>query len=259
MMVEAGFRRVFIGIETPVPASLQECQKYQNTHGDLVEMIRTIQRSGLEVMGGFIVGFDNDPREIFELQFDFIQKTGIAAAMVGLLSALPKTQLYHRLLGEGRLDAVTTGNNTEAVLNFIPKLDREFLIDGYRRLMRTLYEPTTYYRRVLTFLAEYRPSGPKLPLTLRDVRAFVKSLWIMGVLHHGRPRVLEVSGDGPASAPAETAVGDVAGDPRVSLSDGGKGTVAGMVHERNKSARAETEVVRFNGRRRHFCQKRSPS
>ena len=186
MMVEAGFRRVFVGIETPVPESLQECQKYQNTHGDLVEMIRTIQRSGLEVMGGFIIGFDNDPREIFELQFDFIQKTGIAAAMVGLLSALPKTQLYHRLLGEGRLEATTTGNNTEAVLNFVPKLDREFLLDGYRRLMRTLYEPTIYYRRVLVFLGEYRPSGPKLRLTTRDVRAFFKSLWIMGVLHRGR-------------------------------------------------------------------------
>ena len=169
-----------------MPASLQECQKYQNTHGDLVEKIRTIQRSGLEVMGGFIVGFDNDPREIFELQFDFIQRTGIAAAMVGLLSALPKTQLYHRLLGEGRLEAATTGNNTEAVLNFVPKLDREFLIDGYRRLMRTLYEPNTYYRRVLTFLGEYRPNGPKLRLTLLDVEALFKSLWIMGVLHHGR-------------------------------------------------------------------------
>jgi hypothetical protein len=106
--------------------------------------------------------------------------------MVGLLSALPKTQLYHRLLGEGRLEAATTGNNTEAVLNFVPKLDREFLLDGYRRLMRTLYEPATYYRRVLTFLGEYSPSGPKLPITLRDIRAFVKSLWIMGVLHHGR-------------------------------------------------------------------------
>jgi radical SAM superfamily enzyme YgiQ (UPF0313 family) len=186
LMATAGFHRVFLGIETPVPASLQECQKYQNTHGDLVEKIRTIQRSGLEVMGGFIVGFDNDPREIFELQFDFIQKTGIAAAMVGLLTALPKTQLYHRLLGEGRLDSAATGNNTEAVLNFIPKLDREFLIDGYRRLMRTLYEPSTYYRRVLVFLGEYRPNGPKLRLTLLDVRAFFKSLWIMGVLYRGR-------------------------------------------------------------------------
>jgi radical SAM superfamily enzyme YgiQ (UPF0313 family) len=186
LMVAAGFRRVFIGIETPVPESLREAQKYQNTHGDLVEMIRTVQRSGMEVMGGFIVGFDNDPKEIFQLQYDFIQKTGIAAAMVGLLTALPKTQLYHRLLGEGRLDTVSTGNNTEAVLNFIPKLDRDFLVAGYKRLMSTLYEPTTYYRRVLTFLGEYRPRGPKLQLTLNDVRALLKSLWIIGVLHHGR-------------------------------------------------------------------------
>jgi radical SAM superfamily enzyme YgiQ (UPF0313 family) len=186
LLAAAGFRRVFMGIETPVPESLREAQKYQNTHGDLVEMVRKVQRSGLEVMGGFIVGFDNDPKEIFQLQYDFIQKTGIAAAMVGLLTALPKTQLYHRLLGEGRLDTVTTGNNTEAVLNFIPKLDREFLISGYKRLMWTLYEPTTYYRRVLTFLNEYRPHGPKLALTLTDVRAFLRSLWIMGVLHRGR-------------------------------------------------------------------------
>ena len=99
---------MFIGIETPVPESLREAQKYQNTHGDLVEMVKTVQRSGMEVMGGFIVGFDNDPQEIFQLQYDFIQKTGIAAAMVGLLTALPKTQLYHRLLGEGRLDTKST-------------------------------------------------------------------------------------------------------------------------------------------------------
>jgi radical SAM superfamily enzyme YgiQ (UPF0313 family) len=186
LMVSAGFHRVFIGIETPVPESLREAQKYQNTHGDLVEMVRTVQRSGMEVMGGFIVGFDNDPQEIFQLQYDFIQKTGIAAAMVGLLTALPKTQLYHRLLGEGRLDTKSTGNNTEAVLNFIPKLDREFLISNYKRLMWTLYEPTTYYRRVLTFLHEYRPRGPRLQLTLGDLRAFFRSLWVMGVLHRGR-------------------------------------------------------------------------
>ena len=186
LMVTAGFRRVFIGVETPVPETLREAQKYQNTHGDLAEKIRIVQRSGMEVMGGFIIGFDNDPKDIFQLQFDFIQKTGIAAAMVGLLTALPKTQLYHRLLGEGRLDTASTGNNTEAVLNFIPKLDREFLVSGYKRLMWTLYEPTTYYRRVLTFLGEYRPRGPRLRLTLQDVRPFLKSLWIMGVLHKGR-------------------------------------------------------------------------
>jgi radical SAM superfamily enzyme YgiQ (UPF0313 family) len=186
LMVAAGFRSVFIGIETPAPESLREAQKFQNTHGDLAEKVRTVQRSGLEVMGGFIVGFDHDPREIFQLQYDFIQKTGIAAAMVGLLTALPKTQLYHRLLGEGRLNASSTGNNTEAVLNFIPKLDREFLISGYKRLMRNLYEPGTYYRRALTFLDEYRPRGPALQLTGTDVRAFFRSLWVMGVLHRGR-------------------------------------------------------------------------
>jgi radical SAM superfamily enzyme YgiQ (UPF0313 family) len=186
LMAAAAFRRVFIGIETPVPESLVECQKYQNTHGDLVEKIKTVQRSGMEVMGGFIVGFDHDPQEIFQLQYDFIQKTGIAAAMVGLLTALPKTQLYHRLLGEGRLDTSSTGNNTEAVLNFIPKLDREFLINNYKRLMWTLYEPRTYYRRVLTFLNEYAPRGPKLKLTKDDFYAFFRSLWMMGILHRGR-------------------------------------------------------------------------
>lgn len=186
LMVQAGFRSVFVGIETPAVESLREAHKFQNTHGDLAEKVQTIQRNGMEVMGGFIVGFDHDPHEVFELQFDFIQKTGIAAAMVGLLTALPKTRLYHRLSGEGRLDAKSTGNNTEAVLNFVPKLDREYLLSGYKWLMWKLYEPNTYYRRALTFLTEYRPSGPKLRLTVGDLRAFVRSMWVMGVLHRGR-------------------------------------------------------------------------
>ena len=186
LMVEAGFRSVFVGIESPNPASLMECNKMQNVGRDLSEAIRTIQRSGLEVMGGFIVGFDNDPREIFDLLFDFIQRSGVATAMVGLLTALPKTRLYHRLLGEGRLSANATGNNTEAVLNFVPKLDREFLLNGYRQLMKSLYEPRTYYQRVLTFLSEHRTRGPRMPLTWNNLRALVRSLWTMGVLHGGR-------------------------------------------------------------------------
>ena len=140
----------------------------------------------MEVMGGFIIGFDNDPQDIFELQYDFIQKTGISNAMVGLLTALPKTQLYHRLLGEGRLDTKSSGNNTEAVLNFAPKLDRDFLISNYKRLMKTLYEPRVYYARVLTFLNEYGPRGPKLKLTGEDIYAFFRSMWMMGVMHRGR-------------------------------------------------------------------------
>ncbi len=186
LMARAGFRRVFLGIETPNATSLEECQKQQNTRRDMAEAIRTIQASGMEVMGGFIVGFDNDPENIFELQYDFIQRTGIVTAMVGLLMALPKTQLYNRLVHEGRLRADASGNNTQAVLNFEPKLDREFLIAGYRRLMRTLYQPKAYYQRVLTFLANYHPQGPRSRLTWNDFRAFLRSMWLMGVWHRGR-------------------------------------------------------------------------
>jgi radical SAM superfamily enzyme YgiQ (UPF0313 family) len=186
LMVKAGFRRVFLGIETPVPASLRECNKVQNTRTELAESVRTIQRAGMEVMGGFIVGFDSDPVDIFERQYDFIQRTGIAAAMVGLLTALPKTRLYQRLLGEGRLEAASTGNNTEGSLNFVTKLDRSYLIGGYRRLMRALYEPRAYYQRALVFLGEYRLRGPRLQPTWRDVRTLLKTMWVMGVVHKGR-------------------------------------------------------------------------
>jgi radical SAM superfamily enzyme YgiQ (UPF0313 family) len=186
LMVEAGFNRVFLGIETPHPASLAECQKRQNVGRDLAGAVRTIQHAGIEVMGGFIVGFDNDPAHVFELQYDFIQRTGIVTAMVGLLTALPQTRLYRRLVREGRLRNVSTGNNTEAVLNFEPTLGREFLIAGYRRLMQSLYEPTSFYQRALTFLAECAPSCESPRLTRQDVQAFIKSLWLLGVCYKGR-------------------------------------------------------------------------
>jgi radical SAM superfamily enzyme YgiQ (UPF0313 family) len=186
LMSEAGFRRVFLGIETPNASSLDECQKHQNKQLDLAEAIRVIQKAGMEVMGGFIVGFDSDPENIFDLQFDFIQRTGIATAMVGLLTALPKTQLYERLVREGRMRESATGNNTEAALNFESKLDRNFLISGYRDLMKSLYQPDSYYQRVLTFLGNYRPTGPQNRLSWCDFKAFLKSLWLMGVVHKGR-------------------------------------------------------------------------
>jgi radical SAM superfamily enzyme YgiQ (UPF0313 family) len=97
LMVEAGFTKVFVGIETPSVESLEECHKVQNRGRDLVEVVRTLQRHGLEVMGGFIVGFDNDGWDIFKRQFEFIQRSGVVTAMVGLLTALPQTRLYHRL------------------------------------------------------------------------------------------------------------------------------------------------------------------
>ena len=106
--------------------------------------------------------------------------------MVGLLTALPETRLYRRLMKEGRLLGESTGNNTQATLNFRPKLDREFLVNGYRELMKELYEPRNYYRRIRTFLEHNRPSGPRLRLAWSDFQAFVKSLWLLGVWHRGR-------------------------------------------------------------------------
>src|SRR5205085_4491707 len=142
LMRRANFRRGFLGIETPVEASLKEAQKGQNTRRDLLESVRKIQAYGLEVMAGFIVGFDNDPEDIFERQIEFIRESAIPLAMVGLLTALPDTQLWRRLEREGRLlgdDA--SGNNTVATLNFIPKMDVDKLVSGYQRIMRTIYKP----------------------------------------------------------------------------------------------------------------------
>lgn len=186
LMVRAGFRRVFLGIETPHSASLDECHKVQNARRDLAESVRTIHRAGIEVMGGFIVGFDSDPREIFDLQYDFIQRTGIATAMVGLLTALPKTKLHERLAHAGRLLAGSTGNNTQASLNFIPALESDYLTEGYRWLMQALYDPPRYYARVLTFLREYRLPAGLVRIDPQEWGAFFKSLWWLGIRHSGR-------------------------------------------------------------------------
>lgn len=185
LMVQAGFKKVFVGLETPLPESLAECGKTQNKKRDLASAVATLQRAGLEVMGGFIVGFDNDPPEIFGLQYEFIQRSGVATAMVGLLTALPQTALHRRLAREGRLLGASAGNNTGAVLNFVPRLDRELLIEGYRALMRRLYEPASYYRRIRNFLARYRPRGPQPRLAGADVAAFLRSLWLLGVRERG--------------------------------------------------------------------------
>jgi radical SAM superfamily enzyme YgiQ (UPF0313 family) len=186
LMVEAGFKKVFLGIETPSVEGLEECGKSQNRKRDLAESVKTLQQAGLEVMGGFIVGFDSDPQDIFARQFEFIQRTGVVTAMVGLLTALPETALYRRLVREGRILAETGGNNTDAVLNFVTRLDREFMISGYRDLMRKLYAPGNYYRRIRAFLRSFEPRGPARRLSPSDVKAFLKSLWLLGMWQRGR-------------------------------------------------------------------------
>ncbi len=186
LMVEAGFTKVFVGIETPSVEGLEECRKLQNRGRDLVQAVRLLQQRGLEVMGGFIVGFDSDKTDIFKRQFEFIQRSGVVTAMVGLLTALPQTRLYNRLKTEGRLEAETSGNNTDTALNFKPRLSREFLQSGYRDLMKKLYEPKVYYQRVRTFLQNHKTSAPALRLSPADLMAFVKSLWLLGVWYRGR-------------------------------------------------------------------------
>jgi len=160
-MRRAGFRRVFLGIETPVAESLKEAQKGQNLRGDLLESVKKIQSYGMEVMGGFIVGFDHDPDDIFERQINFIRESAIPLAMVGLLTALPDTQLWRRLEREGRLLAESTGNNTDCSLNFVPKMDAARLVDGYKSILRTIYSPSEYYQRALDCLKRVAQMAPE--------------------------------------------------------------------------------------------------
>jgi len=181
MMVEAGFVKVFVGIETPSAEALVECRKMQNQGRDLISVVKILQQSGLEVMGGFIVGFDNDPPDIFQRQYEFIQRSGVVTAMVGLLTALPKTKLYHRLFKEGRIKEDSSGDNTRPDINFEPKLNREFLKDNYRQLMKKLYSPSVYYKRIRTFLSTYKPASAKIRISYDDFLAFIKSIWYLGV------------------------------------------------------------------------------
>ncbi len=185
MMKDARFTRVFLGIETPVEESLKEAQKAQNTRRDLLESVRRIQSYGMEVMGGFIVGFDNDPADIFDRQVDFIRESAIPLAMVGLLVALPGTQLYCRLLREGRILESDHGNNTEARLNFIPKMDPQKLIEGYKSILQRIYHPDAYYERVRRFLARYRPSH-RQHHSLSDYVALARSILKQGILGESR-------------------------------------------------------------------------
>jgi radical SAM superfamily enzyme YgiQ (UPF0313 family) len=187
MMVEAGFNTVFVGIETPEEASLAECNKKQNTKRDLVEDVKRIQRAGLQVQGGFIVGFDHDALSIFRRQIDFIQRSGIVTAMVGLLQAPPGTRLYERLKGEGRLLDRISGDNVDGSTNIVTKMNLDALREGYKSILQHIYAPKYYYQRVKTFLREYQPPKIKTPLDSAQVMAFLRSIVRLGIV--GRERV----------------------------------------------------------------------
>ncbi len=191
LMKEAGFTSVFLGIETPDESSLIASNKLQNTRRSLLESVATIQSYGMQVMGGFILGFDTDREDIFDRMVEFIQKSGIPIAMVGLLQAMPGTQLFRRLYREGRILDAGHGDNTGDKLNFLPHMDAKLLVEGYRSVLRRIYSCEAYYDRVKLYLSRTQlDPGQKIFkqqwMTPANVRAFVTSIVRQGVL--GRQR-----------------------------------------------------------------------
>lgn len=183
LMVRAGFKTVFIGIETVDEGSLTECNKIQNQNRDMLQCVKKIQNFGLQVQGGFIVGFDSDTPQIFDRMIKFIQESGIVTAMVGLLNAPKRTQLYDRLNKEGRISADFNGNNTDLSTNIVPKMNMNTLVNGYKKIVSTLYSPKYYYRRVVNFLKEYKPAKLGKPrFSFSNLGAFLKANLRLGFI-----------------------------------------------------------------------------
>ncbi|MCK4345506.1 MAG: DUF4070 domain-containing protein [Bacteroidales bacterium] len=187
LMTQAGFSNVFVGIETPEEACLVECNKTQNINRDLIQSVRKIQAAGMEVTAGFIVGFDSDPPSVFQRQIDFIQKSGIITAMVGLLNAPKKTRLYRRLKNEGRIISEWSGDNTDYTLNFIPKMNKKELINGYQKIIQGIYSCKPYYNRVLHFLKYYEPKVKnRTKVSFSEFMALLKSIVVLGIYNNNR-------------------------------------------------------------------------
>jgi radical SAM superfamily enzyme YgiQ (UPF0313 family) len=182
LMTEAGFGTVFIGIETPDDGSLAECNKKQNMHRNLVEDVKRMQRAGFLVDGGFIVGFDNDTPGVFQRQIDFIQKSGIVNAMVGLLQAPPGTRLHERLKQAGRLLDQMSGDNVDGTTNIIPVMSLDTLRDGYKDILKRIYAPKPHYQRIKTFLREYKPPEVRVSWDFEHLLAFIRSICRLGIL-----------------------------------------------------------------------------
>ncbi|HEX2967247.1 MAG TPA: DUF4070 domain-containing protein, partial [Syntrophorhabdaceae bacterium] len=185
LMVEAGFKQVFIGLETPNEESLRECSKNQNCKRDLTATIRKLQTSGIEVMGGYIVGFDSDDEGIFARQIRFIQESGVVTAMVGILSALPNTRLWHRLREQNRLRLTASGDNTDGSINFVSKMDRIMLIEGYKTIVKTIYSPRLYYQRISQFLRYHNPYRTE-KIAKGQIKTLFKSILYIGILGNGK-------------------------------------------------------------------------
>ena len=180
-MVESGFSSVFVGIETPSKKSLEQAGKIQNLRVDLSEAVDRITRAGLEVMGGFIVGFDTDGAEVFALQSAFLDGQPIPLAMVGILTALPGTALWRRLEAEGRLRERSSGDAFSRP-NFVPVMEERVLVKGYAELMKCLYSPEAYYSRCEAYLCRAGAVPRKRSPDFSEIAALLRTIWFVGVL-----------------------------------------------------------------------------
>jgi len=187
LLAETGFNSTFIGIETPAEDSLKYCNKVQNRNRDLLASIKKIQKAGLQVSGGFIVGFDSDTPTVFQRQIDFIQQSGIVSAMVGLLNAPKNTKLYQQLKAENRLTVESTGNNTDSSMNFIPRMNYDDLLEGYKKIIHDIYSTHPYYKRLRQLLLNYnRKDNRHATINFSILKGFLKSVFIIGFLNRGR-------------------------------------------------------------------------
>ena len=216
---------MFLGIETPDESGLIASNKLQNTKRSLLESVATIQSYGMQVMGGFILGFDTDREDIFDRMVEFIQKSGIPIAMVGLLQAMPGTQLFRRLRGEGRIVDEGAGNNVGGHLNFLPRMDAARLVEGYHSVLKRIYSCEAYYERVKLYLSRTATKAaagtareapavddPREHARAGDVDCAPGSFWA------GQVELLEVSGGCGHALPALLRRSHDAGGDGISLS-----------------------------------------
>jgi radical SAM superfamily enzyme YgiQ (UPF0313 family) len=187
MMTRAGFHCVFIGIESPNEESLAECNKKQNAGRDVVAAVKKIQRFGMQVQAGFIVGFDSDKPSVFNKMINLIQDGGVVTAMVGLLNAPRGTKLYKRLKNENRLTQLPTGDNMDYTMNFTPAMDTNELIGGYKKVLNTIYSQKYHCKRIKTFLENYNFSNKaRLKVRYSGIKAFLLSIWRIGIIERGK-------------------------------------------------------------------------
>ena len=168
LMIRAGFRNLYIGIETPEEEGLLACKKTQNLRRSMVENVHTLQQAGFMVMGGFIVGFDTDTPEVFQRQVDFVQECGVVIANVSVLKAPPGTELFDRMKREDRL--IYDFDFRESQTNIIPKMASEDLSKGYEHVLKNLYDPEKLFLRSKTMLKHYRRPDLGYAIPWRDVK-----------------------------------------------------------------------------------------